>query len=136
MAEVRLGSRSNRLVLDVQGPVDQYADAVLVTLLAPGLSASLVVHAFDDYLKILVGFVGGLERSFRGWVGERTYESFEGDLRIVATHLGGVVRLAVRLTSNRERVPWTAQADVLLEPGEELRHAARDVADLIRPDQD
>ena len=133
MAEVRLGSGANRLVLDVRGPADRYADAVLVTLLAPGLSASLVVHAFDDYLGILVGFVDELERSFRGWVGERTYESFEGDLRIVATHVGSAVRLQVRLLSNKERLPWTAQADVFLEPGEELRRAARDVADLIRP---
>lgn len=133
MAEVRLGSGANRLVLDVRKPPDAYADAVLVTLLAPGLSASLVVHAFDEYLEILVDFVADLERSFRGWVGERTYESLEGDLRIVATHVGRAVRLAVRLTSNQERVPWTAEADVLLEPGEELRRAARDVADLIRP---
>ena len=136
MAEVRLGSGANRLVLDVRGPADRYADAVLVTLLAPGLSASLVVHAFDDYLGILVGFVDELERSFRGWVGERTYESFEGDLRIVATHVGSAVRLQVRLLSNKERLPWTAQADVFLEPGEELRRAARDVADLVRPGPD
>jgi len=136
VAEVRLGSGADRLVLDVRGPADRYADAVLVTLLAPGLSASLVVHAFDDYLGILVGFVDELERSFRGWVGERTYESFEGDLRIVATHVGSAVRLQVRLLSNKERLPWTAQADVFLEPGEELRRAARDVADLVRPGPD
>lgn len=130
VSEARIGSGATVLVLDVCTPARRHPDAVLVTIHGSGLAASLVVHAYD-VLEILASFVEGLERSWRGWEGERVYESPEGDLRVVARHQGHVVRLAVRLGSRLPREPWSVEATVSLEPGEELRRAARDVADLL-----
>lgn len=129
MSEARIGSGATVLVLDVRTPAGRFSDAV-VTITGSGLAASLVVPADDD-LEVLASFVAGLERSWRGWKGERVYESPEGDLRIAARHRGHVVQLAVRLGSHLPREPWSVEATVSLEPGEELRRAARDVADLL-----
>jgi hypothetical protein len=53
-------------------------------------------EGYSDGFGQLAGFFAELAASWRGWRGERTYESIEHDLRIVATH-DGHVRLKVRL---------------------------------------
>jgi Family of unknown function (DUF6228) len=55
----------------------------MVRLRVPGLDASRRVWAhyatgFDE----LVAFFNGLAADWRGWQGERTYESLEHDLRL------------------------------------------------------
>jgi hypothetical protein len=98
-----------------------------------GLDASLRVWAqyatgFDE----LVGFFRGLAASWRGWQGERTYESLEHDLRLTATH-DGHVRLAVQLRQSTVPDGWSAAAVIRLDPGEEMTRAAEDVAALLSP---
>jgi Family of unknown function (DUF6228) len=106
---------------------------VWARLRVPYLDASLRVSAhyatsFDE----LVGFFRGLAADWRGWVGERTYESLERDLRLTATH-DGHVRLAVQLRQSSIPDGWSASALVRLDPGEEMSRAARDIADLLSP---
>lgn len=102
-----------------------------VSLRTPGLDASLQVvshyaSGFDD----LVAFFQGLAAGWRGWRGERTYESLEHDLRLAATH-DGHIRLAVRMSRTSEPDGWTASAVLRLDPGEEMTQAAGDVAALL-----
>lgn len=82
---------------DVQRGPDGETWHVRVHLGATGLDASRRVWThyatgFDE----LVGFFRGLAADWRGWPGERTYESSEYELRLTATH-DGHVRLAVQL---------------------------------------
>jgi hypothetical protein len=102
-----------------------------VRLLVPGLDARLRVSAhyatgFDD----LVAFFRGLASQWRGWQGERTYESLERELRLTAVH-DGHVRLAVQLRQASVPGGWSVTAVVQLDPGEELARAAEDVAALL-----
>ena len=105
--------------------------SVAASLRRPGLDASLQVvshyaSGFDD----LVAFFQGLAAGWRGWRGERTYESLEHDLRLAATH-DGHIRLAVRMSRTSEPDGWTAGAVLRLDPGEEMTQAASDVAALL-----
>ena len=115
-----------------RGP-DGEIRSVVVRLRAPGLEASLRVPAhyatgFDE----LAGFLSGLASHWRGWHGERTYESLEHDLRLTATH-DGHVRLAVQLRETSVPDGWSATGIVQLDPGEEMTRAAQDVAALLSP---
>lgn len=71
--------------------------SVEVCLRVPRLEARSRVSpnyavGFDD----LIAFFRQLAADWRGWDGERTYESIDHDLRLTATH-DGYVRLAVQL---------------------------------------
>jgi hypothetical protein len=114
----------------VRGPEARFW-SVEVCLRVPGLEASSRVSAhyaseFDD----LVTFFRQLATDWRGWDGERTYESLESDLRLTATH-DGYVRLAVQLWQQAGRQGWSVAAVISLEPGEEMTRVAEDVAALL-----
>jgi hypothetical protein len=107
--------------------------SVVVRLRVPGLDASRLVSAhyatgFDE----LVAFFNGLAADWRGWQGERTYESLEHDLRLTAVH-DGHVRLLVQLQETAGRDECSATGVVQLDPGEEMTRAAEDVAVLLSP---
>jgi hypothetical protein len=108
---------------------------VRARLRVPELDASLRVFAhswtgFDD----LIVFFRGLAADWRGWLGERTYESLEHDLRLTATHDGhGHVRLAVEMRQCSVPDGWSAAAVVSIDPGEEMTRIAEDVASLLSP---
>lgn len=135
MADVVLGSGTTRLrfATDRSRP-DAPADVLVVSVEGPGLTASLDVHphVVEGFLD-LVDFVEGLERDFRGWPGERVYELLESDLRLAATHLGARIWIDVVLWRFWAPEPWRCEAVVALEPGEELRRAAVDLGELLRP---
>ena len=115
----------------VRGPEVRFW-SVEVCLRVPGLRASSRVSAhyaseFDD----LVTFFRQLAADWRGWDGERVYESLERNLRLVATH-DGHVQLAVQLWQEpRWQAGWSAAAVIMLDPGEEMTRAADDVAALL-----
>jgi hypothetical protein len=107
--------------------------SVVARLRVPGLDASRRVCAhyatsFDE----LVAFFNRLAADWRGWQGERTYESLEHDLRLTAAH-DGHVHLLVQLQETSGRDEWSATAVVQLDPGEEMTRAAEDVAALLAP---
>ncbi len=103
---------------------------VSARLRVAGLDASLRVSAhyatgFDD----LVRFFRSLASDWRGWDGERTYESLERELRLTAVHHGHV-SIKARL---RPSVPdgWSATATFGLDPGEEMTRVADEVEGLL-----
>lgn len=109
--------------------------SVLVRLRMPGLNASLRVSAhyataFDE----LARFLTELAADWRGWRGERTYESLEHDLQLTATH-DGHIQLAVQLQETSAPDGWSAAGTVQLDPGEEMTRAALDVAALLSPSE-
>lgn len=104
---------------------------VWVNLHVGGLDASWPVSpdyatGFDE----LAGFFRGLAADWRGWTGERTYESLEHDLQLTATH-DGHVRLAVRLSQSGLPDGWSASGVFRVDPGEEMTRAAENLADLL-----
>lgn len=105
--------------------------SVEVSLRTPGLEASLQVvsHYADDFDE-LVGFFQGLADDWRGWRGERVYESLEHELRLTATH-DGHVRLAVQMAPTGDPDGWSASGILRLDPGEEMTLAAGAVAALL-----
>jgi hypothetical protein len=78
----------------------------------------------------MVAFFRQLATDWRGWLGERTYESHECELRLTATH-DGYVRLAVQLWQSAGRFGWSAAAVISLEPGEEMTQIADNIAALL-----
>ncbi len=106
---------------------------VWARLRVAGLDARLRVSAhyatgFDE----LTGFFGVLASEWRGWQGERAYESLERELRLTATH-DGHVRLAVQLRQSTVADGWLAAAVLRLDPGEEMTRVAADVTALLSP---
>ena len=98
-------------------------------LRVPGLEARSRVY--DTGFDGLAAFFGQLAADWRGWDGERVYESLEHNLRLVATH-DGHVQLAVQLWQEpRWQAGWSAAAIFMLDPGEEMTRAAEDVAALL-----
>lgn len=108
------------------------ADFLSVTLSGPDLSAGRQVYAgWDGGFTSLAGFFSDLADGWRGWRGERVFESIEGDLRIQATH-DGHVNLHVTLWESTVPDGWSVQSVVRIDAGEALRNAATDVALLVR----
>ena len=115
---------------DVRRARDGSVEYVTAVLEVGGLNARAEVvrnyaQGFDD----LVEFFKQLAHDWRGWTGERVWESVEGELLIVAAHRGHV-ELDVHLREGAHR-RWSARSTLLIEPGEELSSGARDLADLL-----
>ncbi|WP_367312980.1 DUF6228 family protein [Demequina zhanjiangensis] len=106
-------------------------DYVSVTIEGPDLSASRQVYGgWSEGFAHLGRYFATLAEGWRGWDGERTFESVESDLRLAATH-DGRVHLAVMLWESTEPRGWQAQAQLRIDAGEQLACAARDIADLV-----
>jgi hypothetical protein len=104
---------------------------VRACLRVDGLDAPLRVSshyatAFDE----LVAFFQGLAVDWRGWPGERTYESLEHELRLTARH-DGHVRIVVELRQSSLPDGWSASGVLVIDPGEELTRAAEDLTELL-----
>lgn len=85
----------------------------------------------------LASFIEELQTNWRGWDGERTWESLEGDVRVGATHdSGGHVQLSVRLAPIRDRprqqLEWQLVAAIWIAAGEDLRDLARRAREFER----
>ena len=68
-------------------------------------------------------------RNWRGWDGEISFDSIEGDLRLTAKH-DGHVRITFELREFAGATPWTAKGDIL-NPGDELTAAAESLRGLL-----
>lgn len=129
---VRVGRENDGLWFqDVERGPDGEIWYVWVRLRVGGLDAPLRVSShyatgFDE----LTGFFQGLAADWRGWPSERTYESFEHELRLTARH-DGHVRITVQLRQTSLPDGWSAAGVVTIDPGEELTRAAEDVTDLL-----
>ncbi|MFJ4029345.1 DUF6228 family protein [Paenarthrobacter sp. NPDC089989] len=78
----------------------------------------------------LLSFFDELARNWRGWDGEISFASIEGDLRLTAKHEGHV-RIAFELEEFAGPTPWRAQGELALDPGEELKTAAESLRNLL-----
>ena len=99
------------------------------TLSLPGLSARAEVDAFAYDAEHTLGVLfRRLADDWRGWAGERTWSSLEGDFDIAATHDGlGHVALRVGLRSGPYAEDWLATGTIWLDAGQleaVARHAA------------
>jgi len=120
VTEARIGTERNGLTLSQVKRVGQELYSVDIQLNVPDLQARRTVAAhyangFDD----LIDFFRSLGTRWRGWSGERTYESLEDDLRLTAVH-DGHVQLTVRLRQSTEPNGWDVKASIRLDPGEEM----------------
>ena len=132
-ASVQIGSSSRGLLL-AWAPSATTTDQVNANLVDEGLSASRpVAHGYGNGFRDLVVFFEEMERDWRGWDGDRTWESLEGDLRIEGRHAHGHVELRVTLrhaVADWGRSGWSATADVTIDPGESLSQIVRDLQPL------
>jgi hypothetical protein len=124
-----IGSYDTKLELTC---TDRHPDGTPSRLLArldgPGLSAYVSAYDFN-YCQLGV-FFDDLAASWRGWSGERSFGSLEGDLDLRATH-DGHIRLAVSLRPVDGPGDWTAHAIVTVDPGEDISSAAASVRALV-----
>ncbi len=113
MEPVVIGDAGSTLVLsDPQFHGALAADYLSVTVTGPDMSASRQVYAgWDAGFTALAAFFEGLASDWRGWKGERVFESIEGDLRIQATH-DGHVNLRVTLWESTVPDGWRVEAGV------------------------
>jgi|GEM_PF-3085554 len=84
----------------------------------------------------LVRYFRSLDDDWRGWSGERRFESVEGDVVLSARHARRI-ELSVSLTAEADRdvstfVGWACSAVVSVEPGEQLSRFVRSLDDLVR----
>ena len=108
------------------------AELLDVTIRDQDLQAGKSVYeGYSDGFEGLARFFDDLAASWRGWTGERVYESIEHDLRIVATH-DGHVRLRVRLWQSADPDGWVVETVVVLDAGEQLSRAGKDIASVVR----
>jgi hypothetical protein len=130
VADVQFGSGATLITLS-----HETIESVLVTIAEGDLSARHVVYgASSDGFDSLAAFFTGLAHDWRGWEGERVYESLEHDLRFAAEH-DGHVRLKVRLWQSSDPDGWSVETRLTLEPGEELARVAEDLTRFVRDRQ-
>lgn len=81
----------------------------------------------------LDAYFGGLAASWRGWDGDRTWASLEGDVVITASHDGaGTIAMLVELRDRprvRQEPDWRAALVLTLDAGA-LDRVARDARDV------
>ena len=127
VTEFQFGSGATLIALS-----HETTDSVLATITEGDLTARRVVQgAYSGGFDSLAAFFAGLADDWRGWEGERIYESLEHDLRFVAVH-DGHIRLKVRLWQSSDPNGWSVETRLILEPGEELARVAQDLARFVR----
>ena len=127
VADVQFGSGATLITLS-----HEEIDSILVTITERDLSARRVVYgASSDGFDNLATFFAGLAHDWRGWEGERAYESLEHDLRFTAIH-DGHVRLRVRLWQSSDPHGWSVETRLTLEPGEELTRVGEAMTRFVR----
>lgn len=139
MDAVRIGTADEYLQLasdSADGLLGDYVTAALHSGGTGNLTAAKRVYGgYSGGFADLVAYFADLETRWRGWHGERSWESLEHDLRLDARHAYGHVQ--VRVTLRAERASWgsdgwTATADLTVEPGEQLSTICRDLAGLAK----
>jgi Family of unknown function (DUF6228) len=134
VAVVRIGASDQALQLIVEGDEESPPEYLWAELRSGDLRAAKRIYGghapgFQD----LAAFFAGIVATWRGWEGERSWESVEGDLRIAARHAHGHIQLRVTLRAEGPgwgNDGWTATADLTLDPGEQLTIVADSLASV------
>ena len=99
------------------------ADHWSARLEAPGLSAATSVYAYRG--EELAAFLRGVADDWRGWDGEHSWSSLEGEVELrLATDRLGHVTVRVALVPDLVR-SWRAGAELMVDAGDLQRLAAR-----------
>lgn len=100
-----------------------------VEVRATGLCATrpVFVYGWSD----VAGFFSDLAENWRGWVGPKTWTSPEYDLTMTATHKSSSHVTIEFVVRDGPVHTWSATTAVDVEPGEEMTHLAKQVAELI-----
>jgi hypothetical protein len=102
-----------------------------VSVEGDGPQASVWVWGFTD-CHLLVDLVESIAHDWRGWEGQRSWSSVEGEFRIAAsTTRAGKVTLAVELAHRDGEDDWRLIVPVVTEAGQ-LERIAREVAAFFR----
>jgi Family of unknown function (DUF6228) len=113
VSEVLIGSGGESMILT---HCDSDHDTVLAELRVGALSASQrVYHGWPSGFADLAAFFESLSRDWRGWDGERRWDSVEDDLGIGASWKSGHVHL--RITLREEDPNVTIGGDGRPPPG-------------------
>ena len=101
-------------------------------LAVPGLTAELprISAHYAVMFQDLIDFFADLARHWRGWRGERVYESLEGELRLIATY-DRHVQITATLRQSTVENGWSATGTFTVEPGEQMSAIASDVQALL-----
>ena len=116
-------------------PIRPDGDALVLLVVSAeeiGLSATITVRTLNG--DGLDEFIVGLDKDFRGWPGERHWQSHEGDLELEAVHAGRVILLTWTLrfpSPAEESWDWQAKVRVAITPGEELKNLATAVSAML-----
>jgi hypothetical protein len=101
-------------------------------LTGAGLSAGLVVSEATWEPRSLADFVRDLADDWRGWEGDRTWQSEEAELRLTARH-NGTNTVLVRVEMEDGAPPrWRCEAELELDSGA-FQQLADDLRDLSGP---
>jgi Family of unknown function (DUF6228) len=115
---------------DVDEPEDEYereGDYWIAELSCGALRAAL--RFYDLGIHELGAFFERLATDWRGWSGERSWSSLEGDVQLSATHNGrGTISVIACLRTEAVAYHrWSARAELLLDAGalDRVSRAAR-----------
>jgi hypothetical protein len=111
--EIR-SSRGTR-ILRLHSRSDDYFRA---SVEGDGPQASVRVWGYSD-CTLLVDLFESIARDWRGWQGERTWASIEGEFRIgISTTSTGRVTIAVQLSHNDGEDDWRLTVPIFSEAGQ------------------
>jgi hypothetical protein len=101
-------------------------------LAVPGLTAELprVTANYAVVFQDLIDFLSGMARDWRGWNGERVYESLEGELRLIGSY-NRHVKIVATLRQSTVEDGWSATGTFTVDPGEQMSKVASDVSELL-----
>jgi len=104
----------------------------LVRLAGPGLDASLLCPEAGWEPQLLAEFFEGLDHDWRGWDGERTWQSEEAELRLVATHDKTNTVLVSAVLEDGAPPRWSCRVQLEVDPGvfRQLAVEARRLGDI------
>jgi Family of unknown function (DUF6228) len=128
MDEVRLGSGSNG-TLTLSGPnrgEGGELSSIVATLEVEGLRASKRINVhYATCMDELIAYLDDLAEHWQGWNSVKIYQSLEGDLTLNARHDGtGHVLLDVELKRNHPSHGWSANGQIVTDPGAQMNEAA------------
>lgn len=129
---VRLGTASEFLEFsDPSGRAGQGLESLTARVVGVDIDARAGIYIQFDVAR-LTGFFVDMEQYWRGWEGERRFESVESDLIMSARHDGRHIELVVSLNPDHYPGPgWKCDVAILVEPGEQLTHFVRDLREFL-----
>ncbi len=93
-------------------------DSWIAVLSGPQVTVEVPVHGYRPHASFS-GFFADLAGSWRGWAGEKTYESLQGELRLRCTHDGiGHVGVHVEVWTDHPLGDWCVRGSLIVEPGQ------------------